>query len=329
MDNQTPRRRRRNYSETYEVEPEHAPIEVKKEDDSKFEKSEAKSNTILVMALLGVIPWIVQLVYNALFGFPHFPIMLYWLIIRLAFYIFVGICEVYQRKSLSVAKYLICLLIFPLIFLYGFYLLFSNAIVLPIVDLLFMGVLSILYGKLYQYVSLKATISICVVFSVLNMLLQSLLSIYNYTDLLVLDLLCVYLILLFLLIAYSKKEIDKMKSKSTAIILSILLGNSGIDRFYLGYTGLGIVKLLTVGGFGIWWIIDLVMICVGSLKPANGSDYKETYENEQKERQRYIEPQSSSNSKRMDLRELYSLYEDGIISEEEYHYKKREILERS
>ncbi|HIS84471.1 MAG TPA: TM2 domain-containing protein [Candidatus Faecivicinus avistercoris] len=64
-----------------------------------------------------------------------------------------------------------------------------------------------------------------------------------------------------------------MKSKTTAIILSVLLGQLGVDRFYLGYVGLGVVKLITCGGFGIWWLIDLIMICTGSLKPADDSDY--------------------------------------------------------
>ena len=64
-----------------------------------------------------------------------------------------------------------------------------------------------------------------------------------------------------------------MKSKTTAIILSVLLGGLGVDRFYLGYIGLGVLKLLTVGGFGIWALIDLILICMGSLKPADGSDY--------------------------------------------------------
>ena len=64
-----------------------------------------------------------------------------------------------------------------------------------------------------------------------------------------------------------------MKSKVVALILSIFLGELGIDRFYLGYTG--ILKLITCGGFGIWWLIDLIMIATGKLKPKDGSEYAE------------------------------------------------------
>ncbi len=70
-----------------------------------------------------------------------------------------------------------------------------------------------------------------------------------------------------------EEEENTLKSKTTAIILSVLLGQLGVDRFYLGYVGLGVVKLITCGGFGIWWLIDLIMICTGSLKPADDSDY--------------------------------------------------------
>lgn len=63
-----------------------------------------------------------------------------------------------------------------------------------------------------------------------------------------------------------------MKSKTTAIILSVLVDSLGVDRFYLGYTGLGILKLLTCGGLGIWTLIDLIRICTGSLKAADGSE---------------------------------------------------------
>ena len=55
-----------------------------------------------------------------------------------------------------------------------------------------------------------------------------------------------------------------------ALLLSGFLGTLGIDRFYLGHIGLGILKLVTCGGFGIWWIIDLVMIATGSLKDSKG-----------------------------------------------------------
>jgi len=63
-----------------------------------------------------------------------------------------------------------------------------------------------------------------------------------------------------------------MKSKSTALILSIFLGVFGIDRFYLGYTGLGVLKLVTFGGAGIWWLIDIIKIATGKMKDAQGND---------------------------------------------------------
>ena len=66
-----------------------------------------------------------------------------------------------------------------------------------------------------------------------------------------------------------------MKSKVVALILSIFLGELGIHRFYLGYIGTGILKLITCGGFGIWWLIDLIMIATGKLKPKDGSEYAE------------------------------------------------------
>lgn len=44
------------------------------------------------------------------------------------------------------------------------------------------------------------------------------------------------------------------------LIMSILFGSLGVDRFIMGHIGLGILKLITLGGCGIWWIIDLILI---------------------------------------------------------------------
>lgn len=52
----------------------------------------------------------------------------------------------------------------------------------------------------------------------------------------------------------------KFKDPFTALILSLLVGSLGIDRFYIGDTGLGIAKLLTCGGCGIWTIVDYFLI---------------------------------------------------------------------
>lgn len=63
---------------------------------------------------------------------------------------------------------------------------------------------------------------------------------------------------------------QEQKDWTTALILSILLGGLGVDRFYLGYTTLGIVKLITLGGCGIWAIIDIIMIATDKMVDANG-----------------------------------------------------------
>lgn len=52
----------------------------------------------------------------------------------------------------------------------------------------------------------------------------------------------------------------QLKDPTTSLIISILAGGLGIDRFMIGDTGLGIGKLLTCGGLGVWSIIDWFMI---------------------------------------------------------------------
>lgn len=52
----------------------------------------------------------------------------------------------------------------------------------------------------------------------------------------------------------------------TAFILSLFLGVFGIDRFYLGKAGTGLLKLLTLGGFGLWALIDFILIASKSMR---------------------------------------------------------------
>ena len=65
-------------------------------------------------------------------------------------------------------------------------------------------------------------------------------------------------------------EVRRPRSWVVAVLLSVFLGPLGIDRFYLGYVGLAILKLLTCGGFGLWWVIDTVMILLNGLPDAEG-----------------------------------------------------------
>lgn len=111
-----------------------------------------------------------------------------------------------------------------------------------------------------------------------------------------------------------------MKDKTTAIILSALLGGLGVDRFYLGYTGMGVLKLLTGGCFGILWILDIINIATGKLQPADGSGYAGDAASAPR--------QISTANPYDELKKLNELKEAGILSEAEFDRLKADCLSK-
>lgn len=71
------------------------------------------------------------------------------------------------------------------------------------------------------------------------------------------------------------------KSFVTTWLLALLVGGLGVDRFYLGKVGTGILKLITLGGLGVWALIDLIITLAGAQRdklgrPLAGADNKQT-----------------------------------------------------
>ncbi len=60
------------------------------------------------------------------------------------------------------------------------------------------------------------------------------------------------------------------KKRLIAFLLCFFLGPLGVHRFYVGKTGTGVAMILTIGGFGIWALVDLVMILCGAFKDKEG-----------------------------------------------------------
>ena len=109
-----------------------------------------------------------------------------------------------------------------------------------------------------------------------------------------------------------------MKDKTLALILSVLLGGLGVDRFYLGYIGIGVLKLLTGGCFGILWIIDIINIATGNLGPADGSEY---------DNKSIFAPTPATNPTD-ELKKIKVLHDEGVLTDEEFAAMKADILKK-
>jgi len=67
-----------------------------------------------------------------------------------------------------------------------------------------------------------------------------------------------------------EEECSVNQRRIIALVLCFFLGALGAHRFYVGKVGTGILQLVTFGGFGIWVLIDFIMILTGSFKDKNG-----------------------------------------------------------
>jgi hypothetical protein len=65
-------------------------------------------------------------------------------------------------------------------------------------------------------------------------------------------------------------DLTSDKSRGVTLALAILLGPFGGHRFYVDKTGTGLAMALTLGGFGLWWIYDLILVSSGSFRDAQG-----------------------------------------------------------
>jgi hypothetical protein len=70
---------------------------------------------------------------------------------------------------------------------------------------------------------------------------------------------------------------NREKNYLLAVALSYFVGSLGVDRFYLGYIGTGVLKLVTLGGFGVWSFIDFILVALGKLKAKGDKRPLESY----------------------------------------------------
>ncbi len=71
------------------------------------------------------------------------------------------------------------------------------------------------------------------------------------------------------------QDVNKSEKEWIVTLLLVLfVGSIGVHRFYAGKIGTGILMLVTLGGCGIWTIIDLIMIATGKFTDMNGKVIK-------------------------------------------------------
>ena len=104
------------------------------------------------------------------------------------------------------------------------------------------------------------------------------------------------------------------------LLICVFLGGLGVHRFFVDKIGTGVLMLVTFGGLGIWWIIDIILIVTGSFEDSEG---------------RVIAYQAAGTVNRepakdipAEIEKFAELKDKGIITDEEFQQKKQELLDR-
>lgn len=129
------------------------------------------------------------------------------------------------------------------------------------------------------------------------------------------------------------------KNKNTALLLCIFGGWLGLHQFYVGRIGKGLVYMFTVGLFFIGWFCDIISILLGTFRDNVGAPLRATKEQNNTKsvtstttvNQTYTTINQSNDSKSDDnisqLEKLAKLKETGVITEEEFNIKKKQLLD--
>ncbi len=104
------------------------------------------------------------------------------------------------------------------------------------------------------------------------------------------------------------------------LIISLLLGGLGVDRFMLGETGMGVLKFLTVGGLGILTIIDWFNI-MSKTRKKNFEVFLQSIE-----MCKTLSDYTNRTNNIEEIKRIKQLLDSGTISEEEYEQRKKELL---
>ncbi len=114
-------------------------------------------------------------------------------------------------------------------------------------------------------------------------------------------------------------EDDSDKSRAIALVLGGVLGPLGAHRYYVGKTGTGVLHTLTLGGLGLWWLYDMVLITFGSFRDSEGRRLKYWTEDEAFEKGGGSHHRLSEDA----LEELYTLREEVAELSERVDFTER------